>query len=97
MGTTTARTLETFAAHSSLVQPGGLGAWTRILITPGYRWRWVDAMLTNFHLPRSTLMAMIAARLGEDERGAARLVASYQEAIAAGYRFYSFGDAMLLL
>ncbi|MBX3358000.1 MAG: tRNA preQ1(34) S-adenosylmethionine ribosyltransferase-isomerase QueA [Phycisphaeraceae bacterium] len=96
VGTTTARTLETFADLPSLAQPGGMGTWTRILITPGHRWRWVDALLTNFHLPRSTLLAMVAARLGHDESAAQRLIAHYHEAIAAGYRFYSFGDAMLV-
>lgn len=86
---------------------------TRLLITPGYRWRWVDGLLTNFHLPRSTLMAMVGARLdggsragagagagggvGDADAGVARLRAIYAEAIAREYRFYSFGDAMLIL
>lgn len=88
VGTTAARTLETAAAQG----PG----WrhTDLLITPGYRWHLVDAMVTNFHLPRSTLMAMVAARL---PGGVAQLQAVYAKAIEARYRFYSYGDAMLVL
>lgn len=103
VGTTSARTLESYAR----VIEGG-GDWpeslsTRILITPGYAWTWVDGMVTNFHLPRSTLMAMVAARIhatGEAHGpvdGVARLKAAYSEAIRLGYRFYSFGDGMLVV
>lgn len=91
VGTTSARTVESYAATM------GVDAWlsTRILITPGYQWRWTDALLTNFHLPRSTLMAMVAALLGES--GVERLKSLYTTAIHEGYRFYSYGDAMLVL
>ena len=90
VGTTAARTVETYAALNGC--PPRVS--TRLLITPGYRWRWVDGLLTNFHLPRSSLMAMVAALLPE---GVPRLKSLYAEAVARGYRFYSFGDAMLVL
>ena len=64
---------------------------TAIFITPGYRFRAVDVMMTNFHLPRSTLFMLVAAFAGLD-----RMKAAYAHAIAAGYRFYSYGDASLL-
>lgn len=95
VGTTAGRTLEAYAAE---VQPTGRvpnAIETRLLITPGYAWRWVDALMTNFHLPRSTLMAMVAARLGEN--GVDRLKRAYVEAVERGYRFYSYGDAMIVL
>lgn len=91
VGTTAARTLETFAARAFGAAPGQWAA-TRLLITPGYEWKWTDALLTNFHLPRSTLMAMVASKLG----GAERLRTLYAEALCEGYRFYSYGDAMLV-
>lgn len=93
VGSTSTRTIEAFAAARA---EGKGDPWmqTRLLITPGYRWRRVDGMLTNFHLPRSTLLAMVAATL---EGGAARLRGLYAEAVARRYRFFSFGDAMLLL
>ena len=88
VGTTAARTLEASA--------GTDGGWleTDLLITPGYRWKLVGGMITNFHLPRSTLMAMIAALL---PGGVDQLHTAYAAAIEAKYRFYSYGDAMLLL
>lgn len=90
VGTTAARTLEAFAAA-----PDGTTALnTNILITPGHPWRWVDGILTNFHLPRSTLLAMIAALFPS---GVSRVKELYAEAISRGYRFYSYGDAMLIL
>ncbi len=91
VGTTSARTVESYAGAE------GVPEWlsTSILITPGYRWRWTDALLTNFHLPRSTLMAMVASLLGQD--GVARLRSHYACAVQEGYRFYSYGDAMLVL
>ncbi|MGB3616142.1 MAG: S-adenosylmethionine:tRNA ribosyltransferase-isomerase, partial [Elainellaceae cyanobacterium] len=61
-------------------------------IYPGYRWRVIDGLITNFHLPKSSLLMMISALIGRQ-----RLLDLYQEAIAQEYRFYSFGDAMLLL
>jgi S-adenosylmethionine:tRNA ribosyltransferase-isomerase len=65
---------------------------TDLFITPGYHYRVVDAIITNFHLPKSTLLMMISAFVGREE-----LLEVYQEAISEGYRFYSFGDAMLIL
>lgn len=95
VGTTAARTLETFGSGAFAAVPGQWAA-TRLLITPGYEWKWTDVLLTNFHLPRSTLMAMVAAKLGAVEGAAARLRAVYMEALRGGYRFYSYGDAMLV-
>ncbi|MBX3364920.1 MAG: tRNA preQ1(34) S-adenosylmethionine ribosyltransferase-isomerase QueA [Phycisphaeraceae bacterium] len=93
VGTTSARTVESyFALDPALPWPEHLS--TRLLITPGYTWRALDGLLTNFHLPRSTLMAMVAAML---PGGVEHLKALYAEAIARGYRFYSYGDAMLIL
>ncbi len=69
------------------------------MISPGYRWRWVDGMVTNFHLPRSTLLAMVASMLdvpGEVD-GLERIQSIYAQAIHEQYRFFSYGDAMLIL
>ena len=93
VGTTTARTLESLPADLSAIS-GGLESETSILIEPGHAWRHTDALLTNFHLPRSTLLAMVAALLPE---GIERLLGCYAIAIERGYRFYSYGDAMLVL
>jgi S-adenosylmethionine:tRNA ribosyltransferase-isomerase len=65
------------------------------MIYPGYEWRVLDGMVTNFHLPKSTLLMMMSSFLGEN--GREFLMSVYQEAIAKEYRFYSFGDAMLML
>ncbi|MDP1663362.1 MAG: tRNA preQ1(34) S-adenosylmethionine ribosyltransferase-isomerase QueA [Phycisphaerales bacterium] len=98
VGTTSARTLESFTAEE-LAQGGE--KWSRLLITPGFQFRNLDGLMTNFHLPRSTLMAMVAALLDERSGGAgdgvARLKANYAEALEKGYRFYSYGDGMLVL
>ncbi len=94
VGTTSTRTVESYAP---LVARGGdIPDWieTDLLIAPGYRWRRVDGLLTNFHLPRSTLLALVAAML---PGGIDRLRAVYAEAIRERYRFFSFGDAMLIL
>ncbi|NJO75755.1 MAG: S-adenosylmethionine:tRNA ribosyltransferase-isomerase, partial [Leptolyngbyaceae cyanobacterium RM1_406_9] len=63
-----------------------------LFIYPGYRWRVVEGLITNFHLPKSSLLMLVGALIGRE-----RLLALYQEAIAHSYRFYSFGDAMLVL
>ena len=89
-GTTSARLLETATGEDGVVRP--FAADTSIFITPGYRFRAVDALLTNFHLPRSTLFMLVSAFAGLE-----RMQAAYAHAIAAGYRFYSYGDACLLL
>jgi S-adenosylmethionine:tRNA ribosyltransferase-isomerase len=86
VGTTTARVLETLARDALLADR------TELFITPGFEFRRVDALLTNFHLPRSTLLALVMAFAGVDETRAL-----YRLAIEERYRFYSFGDAMLLL
>jgi S-adenosylmethionine:tRNA ribosyltransferase-isomerase len=101
VGTTAARTLESFDSPDEMLRAGSKE--TRLLITPGYRFRHVDVLMTNFHLPKSTLMAMVAAFLeapGSDktpEGGIARLRAAYAAAVRERYRFYSYGDAMLIL
>jgi len=92
VGTTAARTLETLGRGWSDDEPRGMVAMSGIFITPGYRWRLVDGMLTNFHLPKSTLLMMVSAMAGVDT-----IRAAYATAIAEGYRFFSFGDAMLML
>jgi S-adenosylmethionine:tRNA ribosyltransferase-isomerase len=86
VGTTTTRTLET------VVRSGQLQGRTELYITPGFEFRRVDALLTNFHLPRSTLLALVMAFAGIEETRAL-----YATAVAERYRFYSFGDAMLIL
>lgn len=93
VGTTVVRAMEGAAAGSSTAGgavPAGRGA-TDLFITPGFRFRVVDALLTNFHLPRSTLLMLVAAFAGRE-----RVLAAYREAIAAGYSFYSYGDAMFV-
>jgi S-adenosylmethionine:tRNA ribosyltransferase-isomerase len=83
------RALESAAGPTGLPAPGeGLAS---LFVTPGYRFRVVDALLTNFHLPRSTLLALVAAFAGWES-----IRRAYAEAIAAGYRFYSYGDAMFI-
>ena len=88
VGTTAARVLETVFAEP----PGSLEGETRLFITPGHSFRAVDALLTNFHLPRSTLLALVMAFAGKDETH--RI---YREAVRERYRFYSFGDAMFVV
>jgi S-adenosylmethionine:tRNA ribosyltransferase-isomerase len=88
VGTTTLRALETAALSGELVATAGD---TDLFVTPGFRFRVVDRLLTNFHLPRSTLLMLVAAFAGHD-----RIRAAYDHAIREDYRFYSYGDAMLL-
>lgn len=92
VGTTSARTLETLGLRWDDDRPRGFSGFTDVFILPGHRWRLVDGLLTNFHLPRTTLLAMVAALAGPE-----RVLAAYRAAIAERYRFYSFGDAMLIL
>jgi S-adenosylmethionine:tRNA ribosyltransferase-isomerase len=96
VGTTATRTIESVARglREGRVVDGWLS--TNILITPGYAWEWTDGLFTNFHLPCSTLMAMVGAFL-EPSGGVERLKELYAIAIERRYRFYSFGDAMLVL
>jgi S-adenosylmethionine:tRNA ribosyltransferase-isomerase len=86
VGTTSVRALESWAAT------GDCQGWTDLFILPGHRFTVVDALLTNFHLPRSTLLMLVSAFAGRE-----RILGAYTEAIRARYRFYSFGDAMLVL
>ena len=95
VGTTTARVLETAARAASGNRVAPVCGETDLYIIPGHRFRVVDALLTNFHLPRTTLLMMVAAFFGAS--GRAEMLAAYQSAMQAGYRFYSFGDAMLIL
>jgi S-adenosylmethionine:tRNA ribosyltransferase-isomerase len=95
VGTTTTRALESTAAGGSsqgvgVIRPGP--GETSLFIHPGHEFRVVDALITNFHLPRSSLLMLVAAFAGRD-----RVLAAYHQAIAAGYRFYSYGDAMLIV
>jgi len=89
VGTTVVRTLESAARAGDEVRAGS-GA-TELFITPGFRFQVVDALLTNFHLPRSTLLMLVSAFAGRE-----RVLAAYQEAVREEYRFYSYGDAMLM-
>ena len=88
-GTTSLRLLESAADGDGKLHP--FDGETDIFITPGYKFRMTDMLLTNFHLPRSTLFMLVAAFSGLD-----RMKAAYGHAIEAGYRFYSYGDACLL-
>jgi len=90
VGTTSVRTLESAAADDGTIRPGE--AETRIFIRPPYRFRAVDVIVTNFHLPRSTLIMLVAAFAGYE-----LTMAAYLEAVSQRYRFYSYGDAMVVL
>ena len=89
VGTTSCRTLE------SLAEPDGTftekSAWTDIFIYPGYQFRAMDALITNFHLPESTLVMLVSALAGKEH-----IMAAYEEAVREKYRFFSFGDAMMI-
>jgi len=89
VGTTTARALESAVESDGRVCP--LDGEARVYITPGYAFRAVDALLTNFHLPRSSLLVLVAAFAGRE-----LILKSYGHAVRAGYRFYSYGDATLI-
>jgi S-adenosylmethionine:tRNA ribosyltransferase-isomerase len=90
VGTTSVRTLETCADMEGFVHPAS--GETRLLIIPGYRFKCADALLTNFHLPRTTLLMLVCAFGGRE-----LILRAYEEAVRERYRFYSFGDAMLIL
>ncbi|MBC8015547.1 MAG: tRNA preQ1(34) S-adenosylmethionine ribosyltransferase-isomerase QueA, partial [Sporomusaceae bacterium] len=89
IGTTAIRTLETAASSGVLTAKSG---WTEIFIYPGYKFKIIDAAVTNFHLPKSTLLMLISALAGQTN-----VLAAYQAAVAEQYRFFSFGDAMLII
>lgn len=90
VGTTSLRLLESAAAEDGTIQP--FAGDTAIFITPGYRFKAVDGLMTNFHLPKSTLFMLVSALMGRE-----RMLAAYAHAIAAEYRFYSYGDSSLLI
>lgn len=90
VGTTAVRAVERAATPRGDIEP--FKGWNDLYILPGYRFRAVDVLVTNFHLPRSTLLMLVSAFAGRE-----RILWAYQEAIREGYRFYSFGDAMLIL
>ena len=89
VGTTTARTLESVTDDGGVVHPG-IGE-TDIFITPGYRFKAVDALITNFHLPESTLLMLVSALCSREE-----MLEVYRHAVEQRYRFFSFGDAMFI-
>ena len=89
VGTTVVRTLESFAIHYGEIRPGVLD--TRLFIRPGFDFRVIDALITNYHLPKSTLLMLVSAFAGYD-----RTMEAYREAVEMKYRFFSFGDSMFI-
>ena len=90
VGTTSCRTLESATDENGILRAGS--GWTEIFIYPGYRFKMIDGLITNFHLPESTLMMLVSALAGKEH-----IMAAYEEAVRQKYRFFSFGDAMLIL
>lgn len=90
VGTTSCRTLESFTGEDGVLRPGS--GWTNIFIYPGYRFKCINGLITNFHLPGSTLMMLVSALAGRES-----IMNAYQEAVREEYRFFSFGDAMLIM
>jgi S-adenosylmethionine:tRNA ribosyltransferase-isomerase len=90
VGTTVVRALESAALSTGSLRIGS--AETRLMILPGYNFRVVDHLITNFHLPRSTLLMLVSALAGRDT-----ILAAYRHAVAQRYRFYSYGDAMVII
>ena len=89
VGTTSCRTLESAAREDGILQ--AKSGWTDIFIYPGYRFKIMDGLITNFHLPESTLLMLVSAFAGKDH-----IMAAYKEAVKERYRFFSFGDAMMI-
>ena len=89
VGTTSCRTIESAADETDVE---GTSGWTDIFIYPGYRFQVLDCLITNFHLPESTLLMLVSALAGREH-----ILAAYEEAVKQGYRFFSFGDAMLII
>lgn len=89
VGTTSCRTLESFAKPDGTVDPAG--GWTNIFIYPGYKFKCIDALVTNFHLPGSTLVMLVSALAGKEN-----ILHAYETAVEQRYRFFSFGDAMFI-
>lgn len=90
VGTTSCRTLESATDEQGILRAGS--GWTDIFIYPGYRFRMTDGLITNFHLPESTLLMLVSALAGREH-----ILAAYEEAVREQYRFFSFGDAMLII
>ena len=89
VGTTSCRTLESFSLDDGTLQAAS--GWTNIFIYPGYRFKCVDALVTNFHLPESTLIMLVSALAGRET-----ILNAYRTAVEEKYRFFSFGDAMFI-
>ena len=89
VGTTSCRTLESAAGEDGIVKAGS--GWTEIFIYPGYKFKAIDGLITNFHLPESTLLMLVSALAGKEH-----IMAAYEEAVRERYRFFSFGDAMMI-
>ena len=89
VGTTSCRTLESWAAEDGHME--AKAGWTSIYIYPGYRFKVMDGLITNFHLPESTLIMLVSAFAGRE-----KVLAAYEEAVRERYRFFSFGDAMFI-
>ena len=89
VGTTSCRTIESWAAEDGTLKESA--GWTNIFIYPGYRFKVLDALITNFHLPESTLVMLVSALAGREH-----ILAAYEEAVREKYRFFSFGDAMFI-
>ena len=89
VGTTSCRTLESLAKEDGTFEAGS--KWTEIFIYPGYTFKAMDGLITNFHLPESTLVMLVSAFAGRDH-----VLAAYEEAVKERYRFFSFGDAMFI-
>ena len=89
VGTTSLRTLESASTEDGILKAGS--GWTDIFIYPGYRFKIVDRLITNFHLPESTLIMLVSALAGKEH-----IMAAYEEAVKDKYRFFSFGDAMFI-
>jgi S-adenosylmethionine:tRNA ribosyltransferase-isomerase len=89
VGTTSCRTLESFTAPDGTITAAS--GWTNIFIYPGYRFKCIDALVTNFHLPGSTLVMLVSALAGKEN-----IMSAYKEAVDQRYRFFSFGDAMFI-
>jgi len=89
VGTTSCRTLESATGEDGILKAGS--GWTDIFIYPGYRFKILDCLITNFHLPESTLVMLVSALAGREH-----ILNAYQEAIKERYRFFSFGDAMFI-
>ena len=90
VGTTSCRTLESATDDQGILQAGS--GWTDIFIYPGYKFKMIDRLITNFHLPESTLLMLVSALAGKD-----KILAAYEEAVKERYRFFSFGDAMIIM